>query len=87
MSHLVPTGCPLYLISFIVFIETLRLIIRPLTLSIRLIANIRAGHLLIFLVRKSYVIRVCIVSIEVIVRFIQRFVFTLLLTLYFNERN
>lgn len=37
------------LISFIVLIESIRLIIRPLTLAICLTANIIAGHLLLTL--------------------------------------
>jgi F0F1-type ATP synthase membrane subunit a len=33
------------LAPFLVFVEFIRLIIRPVTLSIRLIANLRAGHI------------------------------------------
>merc|ERR550517_1174564 len=45
-AHLVPRGTPVALIPVIVIIETVRNIIRPGTLSIRLAANIVAGHLL-----------------------------------------
>ena len=48
-AHLVPTGTPGALIPVIVIIETVSNIIRPLTLSIRLAANIVAGHLLLTL--------------------------------------
>jgi len=51
-SHLTQ-GTPLILIPFIVIIETIRLIIRPITLAIRLTANINAGHLLISLIGLS----------------------------------
>ena len=44
-----PVGTPRFLIPVIVIIETVRNIIRPLTLSIRLAANIVAGHLLLTL--------------------------------------
>lgn len=49
LSHLVPTGTPIFLIRFIVFIELIRNVIRPITLGVRLAANITAGHLLIAL--------------------------------------
>jgi F0F1-type ATP synthase, subunit a len=48
-AHLVPQGTPPILIPFIVCIETIRNIIRPGTLAVRLSANIIAGHLLITL--------------------------------------
>merc|ERR1712018_198886 len=48
-AHLVPVGTPRFLIPVIVVIESARNIIRPLTLSIRLAANIVAGHLLLTL--------------------------------------
>merc|ERR550525_1640320 len=48
-AHLVPRGTPVALMSVIVIIETVRNIIRPGTLSIRLAANIVAGHLLLTL--------------------------------------
>ena len=51
LSHLVPNGTPVVLISFIVLIETLRVLIRPITLRVRLAANITAGHLLLRLIR------------------------------------
>jgi len=43
----VPEGTPGALIPLIVVIESVRLIIRPFTLAVRLAANIVAGHLLI----------------------------------------
>jgi F-type H+-transporting ATPase subunit a len=56
LSHLVPLGTPYPLMPFIVIIELIRNIIRPLTLSVRLAANIVAGHLLIVLIRTPLVI-------------------------------
>ncbi|MQI72166.1 hypothetical protein EI017_25775, partial [Escherichia coli] len=50
LAHLVPNGTPIPLIRFIVLIEIIRNIIRSLTLSIRLIANIVSGHLLLTLI-------------------------------------
>ncbi|KAG7172187.1 Cytochrome c oxidase subunit 2-like 2, partial [Homarus americanus] len=45
----IPQGTPGLLIPFIVLVETLRNIIRPGTLAVRLTANIIAGHLLLTL--------------------------------------
>jgi len=53
LAHLVPLGTPGVLIPFIVFIELIRSIIRPLTLAVRLAANMVAGHLLICLVNST----------------------------------
>jgi len=52
-SHLTPQGTSFILIPSIVLIETIRFIIRPITLAIRLTANIIAGHLLISLIGSS----------------------------------
>merc|ERR1711982_142969 len=49
LAHLVPLGTPSFLIPIIVIIETVRNVIRPITLSIRLAANMVAGHLLLTL--------------------------------------
>lgn len=99
LSHLVPLGTPYPLIIFIVLIEIIRRIIRPLTLSVRLAANIVAGHLLIVLIRGpisavSWTIFIfCILGLllliilELAVSFIQSYVFRTLLSLYIFEVN
>jgi F0F1-type ATP synthase membrane subunit a len=50
-------------------------------------ANITAGHLLIILVSGFLTGGLLLIILELVVRLIQAFVFTLLLTLYFNESN
>jgi len=47
MKCVVPQGTPYVLTPFIVLIELTRILIRPITLSVRLSANITAGHLLL----------------------------------------
>lgn len=87
--HLVPSGAPLGLISLIVLIETVRLIIRPWSLRIRLMANMVSGHLLIRLSGRCgfilILVQVGLFLFEFFVCFIQAYVFSALLTLYSSE--
>ena len=99
LSHLVPIGTPYPLMPFIVLIEIVRRVIRPLTLSVRLAANMVAGHLLIILIRRpinmlSWVIfmptllmLLALLILELAVSFIQSYVFTTLISLYIIEVN
>ena len=99
LAHLVPVGTPYVLMPFIVIIELIRNIIRPITLSVRLAANLVAGHLLITLIR-SPIVRVSFYAIVILlsllyllmilesaVAFIQAYVFRILSTLYLREVN
>lgn len=91
VTHTVPLNTPKVLIRFIVLVERVRLLIRPLTLRVRLIANITAGHLILGLIASNYFIslnyirQVIILFLEILVSFIQAYVFIILLTLYFQE--
>ena len=99
LSHLVPRGTPYVLMPFIVIIELIRRVIRPLTLSVRLAANIVAGHLLIVLVRSPLVSApwaiiilifgglILLVILELAVSVIQSYVFSTLRSLYVIEVN
>ena len=99
LAHLVPIGTPYVLIPLIVLIELIRGLIRPLTLGVRLVANMVAGHLLLVLVRGSLrqsrwaILRVRIIGLlslmllERGVSLIQGYVFSLLSSLYLAERN
>ena len=97
LAHLVPSGTPLPLAPFIVLIELVRNFMRPLTLSIRLAANIVAGHLLLRLIRGPLtgvnififslllVAVILIICLEIGVAFIQGYVFITLSSLYIAE--
>ena len=98
IRHLVPIGTPDILCPLIVIIELVSSIIRPFTLSIRLAANIIAGHLLLSLLANKLrlfsllvffrVFRLSIlVILELAVALIQAYVFGVLSTLYINEVN
>nr|YP_010554728.1 ATP synthase F0 subunit 6 [Arctopsyche spinescens]UYO79361.1 ATP synthase F0 subunit 6 [Arctopsyche spinescens] len=96
-SHLIPSGTPPLLMPFMVLIETTSNMIRPLTLAVRLTANMIAGHLLISLLSNNgsmvpWYLYWLIISMELMlmllessVAIIQSYVFTILSTLYTSE--
>uniref|UniRef100_UPI0030DF4ED6 ATP synthase F0 subunit 6 n=1 Tax=Duolandrevus obsidianus TaxID=2715842 RepID=UPI0030DF4ED6 len=100
-AHLVPQGTPAVLMPFMVCIETISNIIRPMTLAVRLAANMIAGHLLLTLLgntgpscmSSALLIQVLIISqilllaLEIAVSIIQSYVFAVLTTLYSSEVN
>jgi len=88
---------PWPIVPFIYFLEIITAFIRPFALAIRLFANIVAGHTLIatlvglIIVFKSYLIATASVSaivamsvLELLVAFIQAYIFTLLSTLFIS---
>jgi len=97
LAHLAPLGTPKPLIPFMVLIELVRSLMRPLTLAVRLAANIVAGHLLLVLARGPMpglgvgallvVLRglSALVVLELGVAFIQSYVFIRLTSLYVGE--
>lgn len=99
LAHLVPMGTPPVLMPFMVIIEIVRNVIRPLTLSVRLAANIIAGHLLLSLISgpanlgSLVIVGLIVVSVMLLVTLesavvlIQAYVFRVLRTLYLQEVN
>jgi len=97
LAHLLPQGTPVVLMSFIVIIELTRNIIRPITLCVRLTANLIAGHLLITLLGNALSnlgvfqnilaapISLTLSVLESSVACIQAYVFITLVTLYTTE--
>jgi len=97
LAHLTPLGRPYILSPILVFIELIRIIIRPITLAIRLTANIISGHILIeillnpskniilFLKLSLFLLLLPIFFLELVVCFIQSFVISSLRILYLNE--
>jgi F-type H+-transporting ATPase subunit a len=82
---------------FMVCIETIRNVIRPGTLAVRLSANIIAGHLLITLLGSTgpsislvllnvlIITQLLLLTLESAVAIIQSYVFAVLSTLYSRE--
>nr|YP_009750099.1 ATP synthase F0 subunit 6 [Enoplops potanini]QIJ46458.1 ATP synthase F0 subunit 6 [Enoplops potanini] len=95
-AHLIPTGTPSILMPFMVMIETISNLIRPGALSVRLTANMIAGHLLMsllgnnscnasFMVPLILMIQIGLMLFESAVSLIQAYVFSILSTLYSSE--
>lgn len=100
VAHLLPDGAPLWLNPFLVLVESIRILVRPITLSFRLAANITAGHVvlcLMFLFLSRCINRFSFKSIfliflssfyiifEIAICIIQGYIFCLLLSLYSDD--
>nr|YP_009400273.1 ATP synthase F0 subunit 6 [Nurudea yanoniella]ARW70278.1 ATP synthase F0 subunit 6 [Nurudea yanoniella]QBK84295.1 ATP synthase F0 subunit 6 [Nurudea yanoniella] len=91
ISHLIPINTPIYLAPLMTLIETMSILIRPLSLSIRLTANLIAGHLLMTLLNFNsmmmiiIMIQMLMMMFELCVAFIQSYVFSILTSLYSSE--
>nr|YP_006303192.1 ATP synthase F0 subunit 6 [Cylindrus obtusus]AEK48355.1 ATP synthase F0 subunit 6 [Cylindrus obtusus] len=98
VGHLTPSGAPFALAPFLVLIETISLLIRPVTLTVRLIANISAGHIVLGLLANTlstYTLTFTMLPLllgstlyylfEFFVAGIQAYIFTLLVSLYQAE--
>lgn len=98
IGHFTPLGSPLGLSFTLKYIEWISVLIRPLTLSLRLAVNISTGHIFIRLVSTGVLISSLglgwfilfgfffgYILFEIFVRFIQGFVFRLLLVQYSDE--
>ena len=97
LAHLQPLGSPAPLNPFLCVIELVRLLVRPITLSVRLTANLRTGHILMGLLGVGFVsqsvaggfiifaVGIFYFIFEIAVCLIQAYIFTLLPTLYADE--
>nr|YP_009987561.1 ATP synthase F0 subunit 6 [Perkinsiella saccharicida]QBZ38034.1 ATP synthase F0 subunit 6 [Perkinsiella saccharicida] len=93
-THLLPMNTPPLIAPFMVVVESLSNLIRPISLSVRLTANMIAGHLLMTLLGninsiKSMpmllILQMILLTFEISVAFIQAYVFTILMTMYSSE--
>jgi len=94
-KNMVPAGVPVAVLPLLIVIEFIGMLVRPLALTLRLAANMTAGHIAILAVFsiififKSVLIGVLAVPLvigllllEIIVCFVQAYVFTLLSTVF-----
>nr|QBR55149.1 ATP synthase F0 subunit 6 [Therioaphis tenera] len=91
IAHLIPLSTPIYLAPLMTIIETMSIFIRPFSLSIRLTANMIAGHLLMTLLNSNsllliiLLIQMFMMTFELCVAMIQSYVFSILASLYSSE--
>lgn len=102
LARILPGGAPDWLNPFLVLVETLRILVRPITLSFRLAANIRAGHIVLALIGiyassailsslTSFltlaIIQIIYIIFELGICIIQAYIFCLLLSLYSDDHS
>nr|YP_009131455.1 ATP synthase F0 subunit 6 [Galathealinum brachiosum]AIL54815.1 ATP synthase F0 subunit 6 [Galathealinum brachiosum] len=102
LAHLLPAGAPMWLNPFLIIIEMISIMVRPLTLAFRLAANMSAGHIILILI-SSYLttsilmmtssmiflffIQLSYFMFEMAISIIQAYIFCLLLSLYSNDHS
>ena len=97
LSLFVPEGVPIVLLPLLVPIEIISYLIRPLQLSIRLFANMMAGHTMLkvfggFVVMLGILggwaplaFIVAFTGLELLIAFLQAYVFAILTCIYLND--
>ena len=93
----VPSGVPIILLPLIVVIEIISYLSRPISLSVRLFANMMAGHTMMkvfggFVISLGIVggwlplsFSVALTGLEILVAFLQAYVFAILTCIYLND--
>ena len=92
----VPKGVPMLMLPLMIPIEIISYLSRPISLSVRLFANMMAGHTMLkifagFIVPLGIfgvaplMVDVALTALEVLIAFLQAYVFTILTCLYLNE--
>nr|QUS62611.1 ATP synthase F0 subunit 6 [Unkanodes sapporona] len=93
-AHLLPLSTPTPIAPFMILVESLSNLIRPVSLSVRLTANMIAGHLLMTLLGNIngiysmpliITLQIALMMFEMTVALIQAYVFTILMTMYSSE--
>jgi F-type H+-transporting ATPase subunit a len=99
----VPSGVPIYILPLVVFIEVISFFLKPVSHSVRLFANMLAGHIALK-VFASFIamlgalgivgvfgavlplgLTIALTALELLVAFLQAYVFTILTCIYLND--
>ncbi len=93
----VPSGVPVLLLPIITVIEIISYLSRPVSLSVRLFANMMAGHTMLkvfggFVISLGLIggwlplsFSVALTGLEILVAFLQAYVFAILTCIYLND--
>ena len=93
----VPKGVPIVLLPLIIVIEIISYLARPVSLSVRLFANMLAGHTMLkvfggFVISLGLLggwlplsFSVALTGLEILVAFLQAYVFAILTCIYLND--
>ena len=93
----VPSGVPMVLLPIIMIIEIISYLSRPVSLSVRLFANMMAGHTMLkvfggFVISLGLIagwlpltFSVALTGLEILVAFLQAYVFAILTCIYLND--
>tara|TARA_R110000796_G_scaffold27939_2_gene76710 strand:- start:775 stop:1506 length:732 start_codon:yes stop_codon:yes gene_type:complete len=95
-SFFMPPGVPILMAPLLIPIEIISYLSRPISLSVRLFANMLAGHTLLkvfagFIISLGvfgvapWLFVVALTGLEIVIAFLQAFVFTILTCLYLND--
>ena len=97
LSIFVPKGVPALLLPLITIIEIISYLSRPVSLSVRLFANMMAGHTMLkvfggFVISLGVLggwlplsFSVALTGLEILVAFLQAYVFAILTCIYLND--
>ena len=93
----IPSGVPIVLLPIIVIIEIISYLSRPVSLSVRLFANMLAGHTMLkvfggFVISLGIIggwlpltFTVALTGLEILIAFLQAYVFAILPCIYLND--
>ena len=96
-SFFVPPGSPVWMWPLLIPIEVISYLSRPVSLSVRLFANMLAGHTLLKVIAGfiapmgiafgilPLALIVALTGLEILIAFLQAYVFTILTCLYIND--
>ena len=99
----VPSGIPIFILPLVVFIEVFSFFLRPISHSVRLFANMLAGHIALAVFASfipmlaglgiagyfgavlPFAMVIALTALELLVAFLQAYVFTILTVIYIND--
>ena len=92
----VPKGAPMLMLPLMIPIEIISYLSRPISLSVRLFANMMAGHTMLKIFAgfvfslgifgvAPLIVSVALTALEVLIAILQAYVFTILTCIYLNE--